>query len=528
MVVLRNLRTGRQVHAPVPQSFDALSFTGNSRLMALNGTGGWEQMSVPGLQRLGGKDKFLLTATGDDITGGSPDGTYSGFAEYGSVVAWRSDEPKWELSANDLGPVASASSLAISPDGERAALTVAGAIYVGPLKPYSAPSDNSGATGTELASNGDTSAVSFLGGDDRLVSVTGSALALWDLRQISRIGEPKGTLPVEPLAGGPTPPELSISPDDRELIMPAGTIGDYGLFAYRSDGQLTRKGSAPGSGLVTWLASQPFFVGLGPGNTINVTNAQGRKVRSFPAPGATSVPVAAQYLPQAGQLVMVDQSGAIWILDMDTGAVKAIHLHNAALQPQGTAISTIGWVAEYDQQKDKIFLVDLHTGDIHTVGSGRADGIIFSRDRLLIQRTTGSLEVWDTTGRHLLTTLAGAGGLANALAVSPDGSLVARLSDNGTASVASLKTGDMLANFSLPTPANAGYSSDPWLATAMTFAPDGQSLLTATAGGHVISWDISPSDLITIACATAGRGLTTAEWRDYIHTTPPTNLSCQR
>jgi WD40 repeat protein len=213
---------------------------------------------------------------------------------------------------------------------------------------------------------------------------------------------------------------------------------------------------------------------------------------------------------------------------MDTGAVKAIHLHNAALQPQGTAISTIGWVAEYDQQKDKIFLVDLHTGDIHTVGSGRADGIIFSRDRLLIQRTTGSLEVWDTTGRHLLTTLAGAGGLANALAVSPDGSLVARLSDNGTASVASLKTGDMLANFSLPTPANAGYSSDPWLATAMTFAPDGQSLLTATAGGHVISWDISPSDLITIACATAGRGLTTAEWRDYIHTTPPTNLSCQR
>ena len=528
MVVLTNLRTGRQDHAPVPQSFDALTFTGNSRLMLLNGTGGWEQMSVPDLRRLSGKDKFLLTATGDDITGSSPDGAYSGFAEYGSVVAWRSDESKWELSANDLGPVASASSLAISPDGERAALTVAGAIYVGPLKPYSAPTDNNGATGTELTSNGDTSAVSFLGGDDRLVSVAGSTLALWDLRQVSRIGKPIGAMPVEPLAGGPTPPELSISPDDRELIMPAGTIGGYGLFEYRSDKRLARKDSAPGGGLVAWLASQPLLVGLGSGNTIEVTNAQGKQVRSFPAPGATSVPVAAQYLPQAAQLVMVDQSGAIWILDMDTGAVRTIHIHNAGLQPQSTAISTIGWVAEYDQQKSKVFIIDLHTGDTHIVGSGSADGILFSRDRLLIQRSTGALEVWDITGTHLLTTLAGTGGFADALAVTPDGSLVARLSDNGAASVASLATGDVLANFILPTPANAGYTSDPWLATTIAFAPDGKRLLTATAGGQIISWNINPSDLITSACATAGRGLTTAEWRDYIHTKPPANLSCQR
>jgi WD40 repeat protein len=528
MVVLKNLGTGREGRAPAPQSFNKLTFTGDSRLMLLNGAGGWEQMSVPALRRLGGRNKVLLNATGDDITGNSPGGAYSGFAKYGSVVAWRSDESKWELSANDLGPVASASSLTISPDGKRAALIVAGAIYVGPLTPYSVPPDNNGATGTELAANGNTSAASFLGGDNRLVSVTGSALALWDLRQVSRVGELIGAVPVEPLAGGPTPPTLAISPDGRELIMPAGITSGFGLFAYRSGGKLVRKGSVSGGGPVTWLGPQPFFVGLGPGNTIRVTNARGEQVRSFPAPGATSIPVAAQYIPQAAQLVMADQSGTIWILDMNTGLARAIRFHNAALQPQSTAISASGWIAEYNQQKGEVFLIALRTGDSHIVGSGSADGVFFARDRLLIQRSIGSLEVWDITGRHLLRTLAGSGGFSDALAVSPDGSLMARLSDNGTASVSSLETGGVLANFSLPVPAEAGYSSDPWLATAMIFSPDGQSILTATAGGQVISWDINPSDLITIACATAGRGLTAAEWQDYIHTMPPASFSCQR
>ena len=529
ILVVRNFRTGRQAHAVIPGSFNKLTFVGNSSLMLLNGTGGWEQMSVTGLHRLGGNDKFLLTATGDDVTGSSPDSAYFGYAEYGSVVAWRSDESKWKLSANDLGPVASASSLAISPDGKWAALAVAGAIYVGPLRPYSPPPDNNGATGIALAANDSTSAVSFLGGDDRLVSVAGSALALWNLKQASRIGEPAGVpVPVEPLAGGPVPPAISVSPDGHELIMPDGSMGGYGLFAYRADGQLVKKSNAQDGGLVAWLASQPVFVGLGTGNTIDVTNAQGKQVKSFPARGATSPPVAGQYLPQSGQLIVIDQSGVIWLLDMRTNSVRTIHSRNAFVQPQDIAISALGWTAEYNQQNGKVFLVNLRTGDTHVVGSGNAEGILFTRDRLLIQRSTGSLEVWDITGRHLLATLPGAGGYAGALAVSSDGSLVARLSDNGTASVASLGTGDVLANLSLPVPANAGYSSDPWRATTMIFAPDGHSLLTATAGDQVIRWDIDPSGLIAIACATAGRGLTTAEWRDYIRTTPPSNLSCQR
>jgi WD40 repeat protein len=161
------------------------------------------------------------------------------------------------------------------------------------------------------------------------------------------------------------------------------------------------------------------------------------------------------------------------------------------------------------------------------VGTGKADGVLFAGDKLLIQRSSGSLEIWNAMGARLLRTVPGAGGYADALAVSPDGSLLAQLSENGTVSVTSLSTGDVLTSFNLPIPADNGDSSDPWLGTAMQFTPDGHSLLTASTGGELISWDVYPPALVKIACAIADRALTDSEWSQYVNTAPPESLACE-
>ena len=110
------------------------------------------------------------------------------------------------------------------------------------------------------------------------------------------------------------------------------------------------------------------------------------------------------------------------------------------------------------------------------VGTGQADGVLFAGNRLLIQRSAGSLEIWDATGRQLLRTLPGGGGYADALAVSPDGSLLARLSEDGNASITSLSTGDVLTSFTFPVPVDNGVDGS-LLATAMQFTPTGTASL---------------------------------------------------
>ena len=145
---------------------------------------------------------------------------------------------------------------------------------------------------------------------------------------------------------------------------------------------------------------------------------------------------------------------------------------------------------------------------------------------MLIQRASGTLEIWDSNGRHLLGSLPGTGGFENALAVSPSGTVVARVRDNGTVLITALTSGQALGSFSLPFPVNQN-AADPWRATALQFTPDGKALLTATAGAEMMRWDLYPPDLVQIACATAGRALTATEWRAFVRTSPPADLACR-
>jgi len=51
---------------------------------------------------------------------------------------------------------------------------------------------------------------------------------------------------------------------------------------------------------------------------------------------------------------------------------------------------------------------------------------------------------------------------------------------------------------------------------SVAFSPDGQTLAAASAGGAVIVWDFRLDSMKRRACATVGRNLSQAEWREYL------------
>jgi hypothetical protein len=93
-----------------------------------------------------------------------------------------------------------------------------------------------------------------------------------------------------------------------------------------------------------------------------------------------------------------------------------------------------------------------------------------------------------------------------------------------TIEVSDLTTGATLAT--LATPGRFGRK------TGVAFSPDGRRLITVTApGAETVSYlaqrDISDAALFRSACATAGRDLTAAEWRSFVGTAPPADLTCR-
>jgi WD40 repeat protein len=222
-------------------------------------------------------------------------------------------------------------------------------------------------------------------------------------------------------------------------------------------------------------------------------------------------------------MVLEPQASMIWSPELSKSLER---VERGVAFPQLASINPSGngaVILPFNSQK--VIYIDLRTGKFHVTGSGSVAGVLFTRDRLLIQRTSGTLEIWDSNGRHLLGSLPGAGGFTEALAASPNGTVVARVRDNGTVLITALTTGQALGSFSLPFP-NTG-AADPWRATALQFTPDGKALLTAASGGEMMRWDLYPPDLVKIACATVGRALTATEWRTYVHTNPPADLACR-
>jgi WD40 repeat protein len=525
-LTIRSLISGRERQAQVPAGFLQVNFSDDSAVTLINGGGPWEDLALSDLRTISGSGVPLAPAGGYQA-GTSSDGRYSGYVKYGAVIAWQTTAVDNIVSGlNGVAPNAPASALAISRDGKLAAAVESGVIYVGGLK-SGVPA---AATGTALAANADTSDVTFLGGDDRrLVSAEGNTLALWNLARTSRLSRATGISTTESITAG-EPPTLRFSPDGRSLAVTdvggGGQVYDTGFRL--------RQAIAPVNGtMLLWNGTQLLLAGALAGansGKFQIATGNGRIVRQWNDPIESVLGIVGMHvLPDHDRLAVISDDGTVAVYNMRTGAVRRIRTGNpihTSVFSQDISPDGVGVAFANGSGSGGVVYVNLQTGASHVVGEGDADGILFARNRLFIQRRTGVLEIWDAGGMHLLQVLPGAGGFANALAVSPDGLLVARLSEDGMASISDLATGDVLAAFSLPFPAHT-VAADPWGASTMTFTPDGRSLLTASSGGELIRWDTYAPDLVKIDCATAGQSLTSAEWRAYVHTDPPADLSCQ-
>jgi WD40 repeat protein len=141
---------------------------------------------------------------------------------------------------------------------------------------------------------------------------------------------------------------------------------------------------------------------------------------------------------------------------------------------------------DYHDGADLAKLVSLKTGQSRTIGGGPASAALFSGEHVLVQRTSGLLEVWDATGAHLQRSIAGEPDYAAGPVANRQGTLVARERSDGTVAITDLETGEPLGSFRLPAARKAG----------MAFGGDGHTLVTVTepagtGNGELQRWTLS-------------------------------------
>jgi WD40 repeat protein len=282
---------------------------------------------------------------------------------------------------------------------------------------------------------------------------------------------------------------------------------------------------------------QPMLLGI-IGQEVVLATAAGKVVRPLYAlPQSVTedsawTPLAAAALAGGSQLIVVEGNTAIESVDMRSGsarqvaaAVPGAFACGTVVSPDGTAAIVLECPVGPDPiPETQVVYHDLRTGKSRLL-ERHADAIALTAGNLLIQEDSGALEVRDGTGKTLVRDIPGTGGVTDALAVSPDGTVIARLRDDGTVFLSDAATGSLLTSITLPTPVDSS-SPDYWSQTALAFTADGRYLLSATAGGEVYRWDLSLPELARDVCRTVGRPLTSAEWWQYVGTSPPARLPC--
>ncbi|MGH3916791.1 MAG: TIR domain-containing protein [Pseudonocardiaceae bacterium] len=477
-----------------------------------------------------GVHNYALGASGD---GGSF--SYSNGAA--TIPVWRTGGPTDpdRPPATAQAPIATPNALALNADGSRLAVADSGAIFVTPVLAPGAPRD----APVQLVGTGsiNTDGLRFLGpGGNRVISASADRVTLWDLNQSDRLGH-STAIPMRPACNACGGPNVAVAPDGTRIVAVDGS-GDAGVVASldrRDQYQLPRDTA------FSMLYGPSLWDRDGRRVTILITPLSGGHgtplpeglpavVRTLPA-GQRAGGVKAAGLSADGRSVLVvELDGGIDNLDIATGALRQItpgpRQPEDASAPQIAAAAvntTSDLVAVADDKALKV--LDAHTGTVRgTMPATGVRHVSFTGSRLLVQRDTGELEVWDERATIRQRVIAGDPEFIWPPVTSSQGSLVARPRSDSSIVLADLDTGAVLTTL---TPS----VSVPGLRVGVAFSADGAQLVTVTEGddsdqGLVVHRDISDEALVRTACATAGRDLTATEWQTLVGTDPPNDLSC--
>ncbi len=311
----------------------------------------------------------------------------------------------------------------------------------------------------------------------------GSNLVLWEAdtgKQIKTLPAPKGDIS-----------SLFFSPDGKELIATTwqfeATLWDWRKGESRRIALPARKTSQDSSFHAHVSPDGRWLVaGGGWEDPLTVFDrTTGREVRRFRCNSLTSTVSA-----DGKTLAVCDRQGegkdmefVLWFFDLDAGKEtarfslgKESSYLSLAFSPDGKSLAC-GF-------SDHSFVTDCATGRKKFALPGRPISLGFSPDGKTLAASTGHrLRLWDaTTGKERLD-LPGEFGFTLALAVSPDGRLLAA-ADWLDRSVSLWETTGRLRGL-LPLKGEGRYVRD------LVFSPDGRTLWAAQYKGFLQSWDIA-------------------------------------
>lgn len=525
------------MYSSVMQYGGKLVLPSDSRLLML-GYGSWQWKRLSDWATLMSSEGFFGAHQYGMAV--SADGGFFTVTNSAEVVpVWSTSMPAPDLGESDLGveaPITSQTALALSPDGGKIAVAGNEGIYVAPvlsgrdrrveafesvesLNPAAEPVELTGQTGVG------EEALAFAGDDRHLLSAAGSEIALWNLDRVDRLARVT-TVPLIPSCFACEGANLAISPDGKRIAV----TDEYGSsgFVQSLQGDPNRETLPEGGPYMApvWQANGGFAA-----FPIQSTESASCTPPDLPEEfrvwcGASDERAEAEAIAEDGKTVMVvgDRGNVHWY-DAATGALEqsvslSAELEDAALDSSPEMLATV--------RRGKVVVEKLPSGEVTgEFEVGELASVAFSGDRLLVQRNDGPLEVWDEQGRVLERTIAGGENLGGEPPVgNADGSMVARRRSDGSVVLTDLHTGAQLATFDTREPST-------FLKTGVAFSPQGDSLylLTEKLGseneGDLVSRGISDSALAATACEAAGRNLTPAEWRAYIGSEPPSDLSCR-
>ncbi|SEQ51247.1 WD40 repeat [Lentzea xinjiangensis] len=471
----------------------------------------WTRRSPASMEVLATAQGNVLPANGFWI-GLSANGDHFGWSADGETRLWRTDRPAFDHDSQDVALPdgrPNPSHVAISDNGARTAVADIGTIHV-----Y----DMTGPTAGERArldGNSDTTFVEFLGSTDRLVSASLDRLVLWDLTRNTRLASELGTR--SPLSCNACPaPWLAV--EDGRVAVAAGADVAVGSSS---------ESVGPDSefGPVAWNSTgdKLYAVTLpeGIGETWDTRPGLRRSVR-WKGDVVAEHLVALRAAADDSRLVTVNEQGDVQLfsgpdLALERTTTLGRRLDHAGWPPAGhlAAISADASAAAV-ATPDSVELVDTSTGARRSLG-GRADAVAFTDDSLLVQRD-GTIEIWDTAGtshRDVPTDPSYLPGIA----AGPSTTLAAQLRRDHAMVITDLGTGEVVGQ--VPLVEQRGRFGR----IGVAFDGD-RRVVTAISDSPLTAWDLSEENWVRSACASAGRGLTADEWRRYVGTSPPADLTC--
>ena len=452
-ITMLDRQSQRYFSAPIGSFWSNLVVPSESELVLSNGAGQWERRSLPGL-KLAASGKVPVGAQGllDAI---SPSGRFisynNGLTEIPlyRTVGSASVDPAPDLRGR--GPSGgSVEALALSGDGKLAAIADTGTIYISDTSVTGTPQTARIALpGNSLINE---NGLSFLGDNDHLLSASGNSVAVWDLTQLSPISQ-RIKMAVGYSCDACQGPGVAVRPDGKAV-------------AILRDGSNVLVRELDSSGWQTAIESQTWSEQFGPptwspdGKKLLISTygdqGQGVEIRSAgpgtpllghwrSGPGAGTIIDAFALSSDGRRAVTIGDNGVTVIRDGSTGAIERIvrapagikalaqNYQVAAVNADATAVAIIGG-RRVDGTEATVKLVNLQTGGSRTIGGGAADGVAFSGEYLLVQRSSGVLEVWDDTGTHLQRSIPGDPGDEVGPVANSQGTLVAQERYDGTVS----------------------------------------------------------------------------------------------